>query len=305
MNKISDQKIIDAHHHLWDPTSNKYNWLKEPDNEVLNKIYLLDDFYNDSQGLNLIKSVHVQADINLNQSIEETNWLQNMTENLNFKNINLLPNAIIGFADFLDIDVEKNIIEHLKSKNFRGIRQILNYDKNNKSVSHANIDYLKDDKWIKNFSLLDKYNLSFDLSILYNQAKNAADLINKEDRILFIINHTLSPIISNNDNFKDWLDSIKLLSSFENVVIKLSGFGEFNSNWTEESIRPLILNSIDNFGINRCMFGSNFPVDKYLSSPSYFDYWNSYFNIVEDFSDDEKNKLFYMNAENFYKIKDK
>ena len=50
------------------------------------------------------------------------------------------------------------------------------------------------------------------------------------------------------------------------------------------------------------MFGSNFPVDKFLSSSGYFDYWNAYFNIVIDFIDNEKDKMFYQNAEKFYKI---
>ena len=60
--------------------------------------------------------------------------------------------------------------------------------------------------------------------------------------------------------------------------------------------------SIDKFGIDRCMFGSNFPVDKFLSPSMYTDYWNSYYNIVKDFSSNEKNKLFYINAEKYYKI---
>ena len=104
------------------------------------------------------------------------------------------------------------------------------------------------------------------------------------------------------NSMEAWLSGIKLLSSFDNVVVKLSGFGEFNSKWTEETIRPLILNAIDNFGVGRCMFGSNFPVDKFLSSSGYFDYWNAYFNIVSDFTDNEIDKMFYQNAEKFYKI---
>ena len=86
------------------------------------------------------------------------------------------------------------------------------------------------------------------------------------------------------------------------MAIKLSGFGEFNSNWTTESIKPLILYSIENFGINRCMFGTNFPVDKFLSNASYEDYWKAYLKITRDFSEDEINNLFYKNAEKFYKI---
>ena len=302
MKNIYNQNIIDAHHHLWDPTSNKYDWLTAPGNEVFNNIYLINHYYKDFNDLNIIKSVHVQADINVSDSNYETEWLQNISESELSININSMPNAIIGFVDFLDSNAEKVLENHIQSINFRGVRQILNYASNNKEISHANLDYLNENMWLKNFSLLKKYNLSFDLSILYNQTNDAAKLINNESDTLFIINHTLSPIDLDSDKYKDWLNGIKLLSSFDNVVIKLSGFGEFIPQWKEEVIKPLILDAINNFGINRCMFGSNFPVDNYLSNSSYFDYWNAYFNIVKDFTDNEKDKLFYLNAENFYKI---
>tara|TARA_B110001454_G_scaffold166617_1_gene156521 strand:+ start:290 stop:1192 length:903 start_codon:yes stop_codon:yes gene_type:complete len=300
MKNIINQKIIDTHHHLWDPRSNKYDWLISPGHEIFNNVYLIKDYLNDIGSLNIYKSVHVQAEINETETLYETEWIQSVSESGIGKN--KLPNAIIGFVNFLDEGVEKTLERHTLFSNFRGIRQILNYDINDSSSSHAKIDYLKENIWLKNFSLLKKYNLSFDLSILQNQTDDAAKLINKEENILFIINHTLSPLNITNKISQDWIANIKLLSSFDNVAIKLSGFGEFNSNWTEDSIRPLILNSIDNFGINRCMFGSNFPVDKYLCNASYFDYWNAYYNVVSDFTDNEKDNLFFKNAETFYKI---
>lgn len=298
---LETQKIIDTHHHLWDPTNGKYDWLIAEGHEVFNKIYLHKQFEQDIANLNLIKSVHVQAEINLSDTIYETQWLQEYYNNQSL-NDRKLPNAIIGFADFLDIKVEQTLQEHLNYPNFRGIRQILNFDKKNKNISHATFDYLKHDLWIKNFGLLKKFDLLFDLSILINQTEDAENLIKKYDSTLFIINHTLCPHDISNQNINLWLDKIKILSKYENVAIKLSGFGEFNSNWTIESIKPLILYSIENFGIDRCMFGTNFPVDKFLSNASYEDYWKAYLNIIQDFSEDEINNLFYKNAEKFYKI---
>ena len=298
---LKTQKIIDTHHHLWDPTNGKYDWLIADGHEVFNKVYLHKEFEQDIANLNLIKSVHVQAEINLSETIYETQWLQDYYNNQSLHD-RKLPNAIIGFADFLDIKVEQTLQEHLQYPNFRGIRQILNFDKKNKNISHATFDYLKNDLWVKNFELLKKFNLLFDLSILINQTEDAEKLIKKYDSTLFIINHTLCPHDITYENINLWLDKIKILSKYENVVIKLSGFGEFNSNWTTESIKPLILYSIENFGISRCMFGTNFPVDKFLSNASYEDYWKAYLKITQDFSEDEINNLFYKNAEKFYKI---
>ena len=294
---IFEQKIIDTHHHLWDPTSQKYDWLIEPNNAQLNKKYLIEDLVKDFNSLKIDKSVHVQAEINTDEMIYETKWLQEISDNNQG-----FPNAIIGFVDFMDSEVEKKLQQHLNFSNFRGIRQILKFDKNNTKASHAKIDYLNQDVWLKNFSLLQKYNLSFDLLILVSQTENAVKLIKKYPNVLFIINHSLSPLKFDNESLEDWRKKIKLLSDHENIIIKLSGFGEFNPSWTEETIKPLILYSIDKFGIDRCMFGTNFPVDKFLSSSIYTDYWNSYYNIVKNFSSNENNKLFYINAEKYYKI---
>ena len=295
---ILEQKIIDTHHHLWDISSKKYDWLTLPDNKIMSNTYLIDDLIKDFGNLKIIKSVHVQAEININEIIYETEWLQKISETNNKG----FPHGIIGFVDFMDPEVEKKLQKHLFFLNFRGVRQILKFDKNNNKISHAKINYLKNDKWLNNFSLMQKYNLSFDLLILWSQTEDAVKLINRYPNVLFIINHTLSPISINKQTLNEWHNKIKLLSSCDNAVIKLSGFGEFNSLWNEISIRPLILHSIEEFGIERCMFGTNFPVDKFLSPPSYFDYWNNYYNIVKDFNNEEKNKLFYLNAEKYYKI---
>ena len=294
---IFEQKIIDTHHHLWEPASQKYDWLIKTNHSQLNKKYLIEDLVKDFNSLKIDKSVHVQAEINTDEMIYETKWLQEISDNNQG-----FPNAIIGFVDFMDSEVEKKLQQHLNFSNFRGIRQILKFDKNNTKASHAKIDYLNQDVWVKNFSLLQKYNLSFDLLILVSQTENALKLIKKYPNVLFIINHSLSPLKFDNESLEDWRKKIKLLSDHENIIIKLSGFGEFNPSWNRETIKPLILHSIDKFGIDRCMFGTNFPVDKFLSTSMYTDYWNSYYNIVKDFSSNEKNKLFYINAEKYYKI---
>ena len=93
---------------------------------------------------------------------------------------------------------------------------------------------------------------------------------------------------------------MKKIASCENMVAKISGLGMFNPNWTIISTEYFILKTIEIFGIDRCMFGSNFPVDKIFNT--FDNYWNSYFEIVKNFSKDEHNKIFLKNAEKFYRI---
>ena len=67
----------------------------------------------------------------------------------------------------------------------------------------------------------------------------------------------------------------------DNTAIKISGLGMFDQSWTTDSIRPIVLDCIETFGIDRCFFATNFPVDKLFSS--YEKVWKSYFEITQNF----------------------
>ena len=286
---VEHRNFIDTHVHFWD-LANEYPWIENSNNDNLKQNYLIDNFIDDSKNLPLKKVVHVQAEINAKNKIIETEWLQNLSDNhaLGF------PNAIVGFVDLLDIQAEKDFEEHKNFKNFRGIRQIL------KSKNIQN-DLLLNDIWLKNFDLLKKYDLSFDMLIYYSQFKQAIDLIKNFPSVQFIINHCLWPEESISD-FEGWKNAVREVSKFENVAIKISGFGEWKTNWTTEFISDYVNIAIDSFGTKRCMFASNFPVDKFISNSSYDSFWLSYYKIVSNFSASEIDDLLVNNAEQYYKI---
>lgn len=295
MNSIYDQKIIDAHIHLWNLQINSYDWISRSLNKNLKKNYLLNDFIKDYNLLNVIKCVHIEGGINAHLSINETKWLQSLADNNSLG----FPNAIIGFLDLTKLNIQDEIDQHSQYANFRGVRQILKF---NSKLQLNDENLLSNNKWIENLHFLEKKNLSFDLLINYYQFGECVKIIRKYPNLQFIINHALWPIDITEDSIFLWQKSIKTLSQFENVAIKLSGFGEREVNWKLETIRPFINYSIEKFQIHRCMFGSNFPVDKVASLNKYFDYWNAYFQATLDFSIEEKNSIFYQNAEKFYKI---
>ena len=85
-----------------------------------------------------------------------------------------------------------------------------------------------------------------------------------------------------------------------NLSVKISGFGFIDRKWTVESIRPRVLETIEIFGVDRCMFASNFPVDG--MSRGYAAYWSAFDEITAGFSDDERTRLFHRNAERSYRI---
>ena len=296
MISVNEQKIIDTHIHLWDLNKYSYDWIANSSNEKLNKNYLLENFLEDSKLLNLDKVVHVEANINIQNNINESRWLQSIADN----NIKGIPNAIIGFIDLTNDRAEEEINQHIQFSNFRGIRQILRYDEKEKNNG---LNLLENKKLINNLKLLEKNKLSFDLLIYYHQFKQAVEVIAKYPYLQFIINHSLWPKNITSENFILWQDAIDALSPFENVSIKLSGFSERNtSDWNNKEIKPFIDYSIKKFSVERCMFGTNFPVDKAFSPKRYSEYWEVYYTITSHLTAEENDNLFFKNAEKFYKI---
>ena len=85
-----------------------------------------------------------------------------------------------------------------------------------------------------------------------------------------------------------------------NAIMKISGLGMGDPRWTVDSIRPYVLGSIETFGVDRIVFGSNWPLDRMFSS--YPDVINAYAEIISGFSRDEQVKMFSGNAERIFRI---
>ena len=297
--------IVDAHHHLWDLNNEhtKYSWLMVKEGEAffgdyaaIRKSYLLEDYIKDAQNQNLIKSVHVQAEHDDDKPINETAWLQSLADNHSSK----LPNAIVAFADFSKNNIVEILDGHQEYKNTKGIRQILSFNKEEPKYSHASEDFMKNTTWVENFKNIRNRNLSFDIQIYKHQMKDAADLANKYDDVLFILNHTGEPCYQTEEYIQSWEENMKKLAKCENVAAKISGLGMFDPQWTIDSTRIFVEKTIQIFGIDRCMFASNFPVDKIFNT--FDNYWESFKEITKNYSENDKKLLFSSNAEKFYRI---
>ena len=298
-------KIVDAHHHLWDLNNadTKYSWLMVTEGEAffgdyaaIRKSYLLEDYIEDAKNQNIIKSVHVQAEHDDDKPVNETVWLQNLADTHSSK----LPSAIVAFADFSKNNVSEILDAHQEYKNTRGIRQILSYNEDEPKYSHATEDFMKNSTWVENFKYIRNRNLSFDIQIYKHQMEDAVNLANKYNDVLFILNHTGEPCYQSKEYIESWEQNMNKLAKCENVVAKISGLGMFDPNWTIDSTRIFVEKTIQIFGIERCMFASNFPVDKIFNS---FDtYWNSFKEITKHYSENDKKLLFSSNAEKYYRI---
>lgn len=297
-------QIIDAHHHLWNLDDHKYPHLVGPEsvriwgpNSKLRKNYLICDFLEDIKNQNVVKSVHVQANYDPKNPADETRWLQAIADEPSSKGF---PHGIVGWVDFMSGDCERILNDHLSCKNFRGIRQIASRHKSEPLLNLANINYLENEIWLNNFNLLKKYNLSFDHQICAHQAADTVQLAKRYPDVPIILVHLAFPIERHYAGIQAWKEYLQLMAECPNIFVKLSGVGMTDFFWSTSSIRNFILSGIDIFGVERCMFGSNFPVDKVMSN--YDTLYQSFKEIVRDFSIGEKEKLFFSNADSIYRL---
>jgi predicted TIM-barrel fold metal-dependent hydrolase len=293
-------KKIDPHHHLWKLSSlekaSTQSTRKETyigDYQKIFKNYLVEDYLRDVRNQNVEKSVVIQSGWDPNNPGEETEWLQSVIDKNGF------PNAIIAFADLSKPNAESLIAAHCQYPNVRGIRQILSWHKN-PDYSACAENYIEMPDWQRNFGLLKKYKMSFDMQVFSVQMPKAAELAKKHPDIQIIINHSGMPLFEDKEDADLWKKDLKLLGLLPNIAIKISGLGMFNHEWNVESIRPLVRYMIEVFGIERCMFASNFPVDGLYSD--YDAIFKAFSLIVEDLKPHEQKKLFYENAAHFYRL---
>ncbi len=305
MNSVYDFEICDCHHHLWDLQANYYPWLTDTKRSrvcgeyeaIRNRNFLVEDFFKNRGDLKVTRFIHEEAVIDRSDPVRETRWLQSLADEPNSEGI---PHGIVAHADFSAPDIEAVLDGHCSFANMRGIRQF---------VHEAYIDpenpepcFLEEESWRERVGLCEKYNLVFDLQFYWQQLGDALKLVKLHPNLQFVLTHIGLPARQSDVGYMNgWRASMKQLGELPNLCVKLSGFGMFDREWTPASIGPLVLDTISFFDVDRCMFASNFPVDS-LSGKSYALYWEDFYEVVKDFSDDEKRKLFSDNARRVYRV---
>jgi predicted TIM-barrel fold metal-dependent hydrolase len=297
--------FIDTHHHLWDLENNPYPWLQEGidhfvgDYTPIRQSYLISDFHRHAEGIPLKKSVHVQAEWDHNADpVGETAWLQSVADD---PASNGMPNGIVAYANLSDPNVEGVLERHAEHANWRGIRHMLNWsdDRSNFRFAEAG-DLMGDPQWRAGFKLIARFNGMFELQVWPWQLQEAAQLANEIPEVPMVMGHTAMPIGRTPGELREWRKGLEALGSAPNVSAKISALGMLDQQWTPESIAPFVLDAIDIFGVDRCMFASNFPVDSLFSD--YVTLWNAYDEITSGFTDSERAKLFHDNAEKYFRI---
>lgn len=293
-------QIIDAHFHLWDLDENYYPWLSDgdrssvvPNYSSLRRNYLVSDFIKDSSSLHVLGAVHIQAEYDPTDHVGETRWLQAVADDPKSRDI---PQAIVANIDLAADDAQAVLEAHMAFKNMRGLRQAL-HRRLDESPAY---DPLLDPAWLRNFRLVEAFGLSFDLQFFPEQGASVLEVVRAHPGVQFILTHCGMPYFKNETRYGLWRHNMAALRALPNVAVKISGFGMFDADWNANSIRPLVEQLLDWFGVERCMLASNYPVEGIVKS--YSDLWGAYAECLADLAPAEQAALFRENARRFYRL---
>jgi predicted TIM-barrel fold metal-dependent hydrolase len=266
----------------------------EGDIEPIAKTYGIEDYLADVQNQSVVKSAHVECGWDPDDPVGETAWLQSVADKYGF------PHGIVARAELDAPDIEKILAGQAQYKNVRGIRHIVCWHRDPVKSYGCRPNLLSDSQWRRGFALLQKFGFSFDLQLYPLQMAEGVDLARSYPETLIILDHAGMPVDRDEEGIRTWREGLGGFAATPNVVVKISGLGAFDWRWTVDSLRPFVLETIDTFGIDRCMFASNFPVDKLYSD---FDtLYGAFHSITRDFSPDEKRRLFHDNAQRYYRL---
>ena len=289
---MAELPFVDTHVHFSDLRHEdlKYVWL-EPDfvHPVLGDIgaiqaqrYWADDWIAETRFANVAKSIHVQAALGITDPVEETKWLQAFADRLGH------PHGIVGEVHLAQDDAEAVIERHMAYANTRGVRDF------------GAGDYPSDPTWRAGFAHLEKHDLVACLDSSPETYASIKSLAEAFPNIVISLDHAGFPRQRDDEYFAMWKRELQSLAEAPNVVMKISGLGMCDPQWTTDSFRPWVLTCIETFGVERSFFGSNWPVDRLYSS--YGDVVDAYAEIISGFSPDEQVALFSGIAERIFRI---
>ena len=308
--------ICDPHHHLW---------VRPP------KDYLLHDLLDDLNcGHNIVSTVAVECGYSYRERgpeelrpVGETEFLEGVAQRVvNDPAIkSQIVSAIVGYANLALGDAVAAVLEaHMAAspRRFRGIRHSTTWDGSGALRNDAPPGLLGDSKFRQGFAWLKKFDLSFDAWLYHPQLFELVELARAFPGVTIILDHMGGPLGvgpyagKRYEVFRIWSAGIAALANCSNVAVKLGGFGSLRSgyDWHQRITKPSSAElatvlapycelCIENFGIDRCMFESNFPVEKL--SNSYVTIWNAYKRITQDYSAAERAALFHNTATRVYR----
>jgi predicted TIM-barrel fold metal-dependent hydrolase len=255
------EEIIDAHHHIWRRADQP--WLQGPTvprifgaYDAIKRDYPIEEFLSDIEGTGVVKSIYVQTNWSPERAVEEVEWVQSVANRAGW------PHAIVGFVDLQADNAADVMAAQARSPLMRGVRQQLHWHENTMYRFAPTPDLMHTPQFRKNIAHLQEYGWLFELQVFASQMADGAALAGAFPGIPFVLEHAGMPEDRSPEGRKTWQEGMKKLAELPNVFTKFSGLGTFVRKNDPQHIAEVVGETLAIFGPERCVWGSNFPIEK-------------------------------------------
>jgi predicted TIM-barrel fold metal-dependent hydrolase len=290
------KRICDAHQHFWLPRQNPYTWLQEEpprpfrlgDIRKLRRDYMPDDYRTDAGDLPITATVHMEAEWHPDDPVGESKWIDALRQS------DVLPTVAVGAGPLHREDIAEILAAQSRYPFMRGIRHkpAAAPDPQADRPIAASMDA---PAWRRGYALLEPNGLSFELQVAWWHLDQASRLARDFPRTPIILNHTGLPHDRSPEGLVGWRKGMEQFAAEPNAAVKISGLGR-----PPGENRTVVRDTISIFGVERCMFASNFPVDSLVAGLR--EIFIGFAAMVGDLAEAQRDALFYANAARYYRL---
>jgi predicted TIM-barrel fold metal-dependent hydrolase len=292
-------RIIDAHHHIWRQAD--LPWLRGPTQprifgsyDPIKRDYPIEEYLSDIAGTGVEKSVYVQANWAPDRGQDEAEWVQATADRTGW------PHGIVAYCDMTVPDARTVLDRLAQLPLLRGIRQQFHWHEQQLYRFARHPDLCRDPNVQRNVDLLADYGLAFDLQVFAGQMDGAAELARACPDVTFVLQHSGMLEDLSDDGRTTWKAQMRKLAAEPNVTSKLSAFGTFIHRNDPAHIERILHDTLAIFGAERCLFGSNFPIEKIWTG--YRDLIEAFLKAAGDLSAADRRAIFHDTAARVYRL---
>ncbi|MEL6337276.1 MAG: amidohydrolase family protein [Pseudomonadota bacterium] len=253
--------VTDAHFHVWRQAD--LPWLLGPMQprifgayEPIRRDYPMAEYLADLAGTGVTRAIYVQANWPKDQGLAEAEWIAALHAETGW------PQALVAYADMTDPEVALDLDRLAALPLVRGIRQQFHWHEAPEYRFAPHDELCRDATVQRNVAHLADYGFAFDLQVFAPQMAGATELAQACPRTTLVLQHAGMLEDASETGRTAWRGALTALAAEPNVMAKLSGFGTFLHRCDPEHIAWLTRETLALFGPERCLWGSNFPIEK-------------------------------------------
>jgi len=290
--------IIDTHQHLWDLSKFQPPWLKDAP-EILSKSYVTEDYVEATSGLNVVKAVYMEVDVDPKQQVEEAEYVIMLAKSKQNPTVAAVISGRPNSAGF-----KPYIMQFKDSPYIKGVRQVLH-------APDAPQGFCLEKQFVASMQLLGELGMCYDLCMRPTELADGAKLAQLCPDTRFVVDHcgNADPkaFMANSPEppaheVDQWKRDLAKLADCPNAICKISGIvaSAPKGEWKSDILAPAINFCLDEFGADRVVFGGDWPVC--LLGASYRRWVESLKEVISNRSETDQRKLLHDNAEKFYRL---